>query len=91
MRYEFQFDFAFQKLICELFVLAHIGGEHAFDLLVSQQKTNTEIVQTDIVRDAGQIFAALSLQCGDQVLRYAAQSESACVQMVESKRLGNRR
>lgn len=77
MRHEFQFDLTFQELICELFVLAHIGGHHAFDLLVAQQQANAEIVQTDIVRDAGQVLATLPLQCGDQILRYAAESESA--------------
>ena len=62
LRYELQFNLAFQELVRELFVLADVGSQHAFDLLVLQQQSDTEIVQTHIVRDAGQLLAALSLE-----------------------------
>ena len=62
LRYELQFNLAFQELVRKLFVLANVRGQHAFDLLVLQQQSDTEIVQTHIVRDAGQLLAALSLE-----------------------------
>src|SRR5690606_38699009 len=76
LRGEFQFQLTRQELAFELFVLAHVGGDHLADLTGFEQLSQTKAVDTSIVADAGQVLYACIPQCGDERLGNAAEAEA---------------
>jgi hypothetical protein len=78
-----ELELAVEKLPLELVVFSHIAGDHAFDLLVSQQNGQAPIASavlvphTAVVRGDGQLLAAGLLDCVDQVHGHAAYTEAA--------------
>ena len=72
-----QFEFTGQRLSLELLVLAHVGCEHALDLVGLEQRSHAEIIDARVVADNRQVFGPRLQQCADQILRDAAQAETA--------------
>ena len=77
LRDEFEFEFARQHLALELLVLADVGGHHLFHLPGGEQNPHAETIHARVVADDGEAFHAAVVQCGDEILRYAAQPEPA--------------
>ncbi len=68
LRVQFHLQLPAQQLSFELFVLSHIGADHPPDLPRLQQKTQTEIVDSRIIGDTGQVFYAGAGECGNAIL-----------------------
>ena len=74
---EFQLQFARQVLAFKLFVLAHIAGNHFFDLAGFQQFAQPKAVHACIIGNHGQIFHTRILERVNERLGDATQSKPA--------------
>ena len=52
--YQFHLEFAAQQLPLKLSILAHIAGDHLLHLTTLQHQTDTKIIHSCIIGDAGQ-------------------------------------
>ena len=77
LRNQLEFEFTGQHLALELLVLAHVGGHDLLHLPGGEQNAHAEAVHAGIVADDGEAFHAAVVQCGDEILRDAAESEPA--------------
>ncbi len=77
LRRELQFQLAREHLPLELPVLAHVGGDHLAHLAAREQQAHAEIVDARVVADDREPPDAAVDERLDQILRDAAQPESA--------------
>ena len=77
LRREFQLQLAAHVLALKLSVLPDITGDHLANLPGLQQEPKPPVINASIVGDAGQLAGAGIPERHDEVLRNAAQAESA--------------
>lgn len=55
LRGELDLQLSSEVLLLEVLVLAHVTGDHALHLLGLQKLAQTEVIDTGVVGDAGQV------------------------------------
>ena len=60
----------------ELCVLAHVGRDHALDLLLLEQEAEAEVVDAGVVADHGEAADFGGEEAGDEVLGDAAEAKT---------------
>ena len=77
LRREVQFQFTRQELALKLFVLAHVAGNHFFDLPRFQQLAQAKAIDPGVVGNDGEVFHAAVAQGVNQRFGNAAQAKPA--------------
>ena len=77
LRREFQGQFTGEVLAFELFVLAHVTGNHFLDLTCLQQLAQAEVVNPSVIGNSRQVLYSAVAQRVNQGLGDAAQTEAA--------------
>ena len=72
-----QIDCARQHHFFEQFVFADVGSDVTADLSGGEQQAHAQAVDANVVADGGEVLDPFANQCANQILRDAAQAESA--------------